>query len=199
VPATVRYTVTSPNDITLLDQPLNVNLRNGGSFGSIPFTIDSTAVSGTYTFQATITYQDNDNVTQASSLTTNFDIGDGPAALPAVTSWQPFVYDINGITRTSFSPGEVIFLNRVIYSSFTTSVTGTVRYRITGLGASTLMDQTITATFSPGLNTSYLGVTTNVGVPPGAYTFVMTVTAQDQTSTSSSMFFVVGGGAPPLD
>jgi hypothetical protein len=200
VPATVRYIVTGPNNTTLLDQPLNVNLRNGGTFGSIPFTITANSVPGTYTFQATITYQDNDNVTQTTSLSTNFDIGNNPAALTqAVTSWQPFVNDVNVITRTSFSPGEVVFLNRVIYSTFVTPVSGTVRYRITGIGASTLMDQTINATFSPGLNTTYLGVTINVGLPPGAYTFVMTTTAEGQTSTSSAMFWVIGGGAPPLD
>jgi hypothetical protein len=205
VPATVRYTVTGPNNTTLMDEQWNENLRNGGTLNSIPLNIISTAISGTYTFRATINYQDNNDVTQTTTSSTNFDVGNNPPALPqAITSWQPFIDDINVITRTAFSPGEAIFLNRVVYSSFISPVSGTVRYRLTGVDGNgidgmTLMDQTINTTFSPGLNTSYLGVNTNLSLASGVYTFVMTATAQGETSTRSTTFLVAGGGAQRVD
>jgi hypothetical protein len=75
-----------------------------------------------------------------------------------------------------------------------------VRYRLTGVDGNgidgmTLMDQTINTTFSPGLNTSYLGVNTNLSLASGVYTFVMTATAQGETSMRSTTFLVAGGGA----
>ncbi len=199
IPATIRYTVTGPNSSTVADQPLAVNLATGQSLGFLPLGLSSSAVTGTYTFQATLTYLDNTNTTKTSTLSTQFTIANTPPSLPAGISVRRLhVADYNFVARTLYSPGEFISLTRTVYSTFTTSVAGTVRYLLM-LGQNTAFDQSFDTTFFPGVNTSYLVLLGSASLPVGTYTFNLTATAQGQQSMGSTSFLFTGPPAPTLN
>ena len=199
VPATARYLVTGPNSSTVLDQSTVVSLSSGPSTGSATITLPASSAKGTYIFQPTLTYLDNGNAAKTSTLSTTFNVDTNvPTLTPAVNARPGLVMDINLVTRTAFSPGESLLLFRRALSTFPAPLAGTVRYQITGLG-STLLDSTFNVTFTPGMNTSFIPVTTSIGIPARTYTFTMTATAQGQTSTTSTTFTISGGSAPPLN
>ena len=108
------------------------------------------------------------------------------------------VADYNFVARTSYSSGEFIILNRTVYSTFTTSVAGTVRYLLM-LGQNTAFDQSFDTTFFPGVNTSYLVLLGSASLPVGTYTFNLTATAQGQQSMGSTSFLFTGPPAPTLN
>jgi hypothetical protein len=195
---TVRYTVTGPNASSLLDQPLAVSLTTGLSVASIPLTLPANASAGSYTFQGTITYQDNNGATQTSTLSTTFTVGDSTSLNETILALHPNVRDGNLVTRSSFSPGEAIVLYRAVYSTFAAPTTGTVRYQILS-GGTLVFDGPVNATFNPGTNGSSIGISTSATIPAGTYTFTTVATAQGQTSTSSTTFTIAGGVAPNLN
>jgi hypothetical protein len=198
-PATIRYTVTAPDGSSVFDQPLAINVSSGISTGSIPFTLSSTAPPGNYTFQATITYADNGGSTRTPALNTTFTVGATPPVLKeTITAIRPNVRDYNLVTRTSYSPGEPIVFYRAVYSTFTTPVSGTVRYLVKDPLAVTVLDSTVNTTFSPGMNVSGIVVTTSQNIGQGTYTLAIEATAQGLSSNNSTTFGILGGAAPPL-
>jgi hypothetical protein len=196
----VQYTVTGPNSSSILNQSLPVTLQTGPSLGFIPLSLKTDAVTGTYTFQATITYKDNNNSTQTSTLSTTFIVSNSPSSSPnpSIAVRTPAASDINLVFRSSYSPGESMFLYRFVYSSFPTPVTGTVRYQVKGLGATTLLDTTVNTTFNPGMNASSLGIVTSASIPAANYTFIITATAQSQSATGQYIFAIAGAVTPVL-
>ncbi len=198
-PATIRYTVTGPNSSSVADQQLAVNLTTGQSLGFLPLGLSSSAVTGTYTFQATLTYLDNTNTTKTSTLSTQFTVANIPPILTrSISVRRLHVADYNFVARTLYSPGEFISLTRTVYSTFTTSVAGTVRYLVM-LGQNTAFDRSFDTTFFPGVNTSFLLLSGSSSLPAGTYTFNLTATAQGQQSTSSTSFLFTGPPAPTLN
>jgi hypothetical protein len=196
VAATVRYTVTGPDSSSILDQPLNANLSTGGSLGSTTLTLSTNAASGTYTFQATITYQDNNSATKTSTLSTTFTVSATPGALKeTVTALHPYVADINLVSRTSFSPGEPVLFISVAYTTFTASASGTMRYQVSGPPGA-LFDSTYTSNFIPGMNVGLVAVSTSPNLPVGKYALTTTATAQALTSTNNISFDFAGAAAP---
>jgi len=97
-----------------------------------------------------------------------------------------------------FSPGEPIVLVRTVYSTFSAPVAGTVRYQIMYV-QNLAYDQTVNTTFQPGMNTSFLSLSTGATLPVGTYTFNVTATAQGEQSTSSTQFLFSGPRAPALN
>ena len=113
-------------------------------------------------------YQDSNNSAKTSTLSTTFTVGSTVTPLKeTVTALHPFVMDINLINRTSFNPGESILFGTAIYSTFTTPVTGTVQYQVTG-PVGVIFNGITNATFNPGMNLSLVGVTTPVSIPAGS-------------------------------
>src|SRR5206468_2129388 len=195
----VRYTVKGPNSSTVADQSLGVNLTNGRSLGSLPLTLSSSAPAGAYTFEAILTYVDNTNTTITSTANTEFTVAASPPALkPTISVRRPHVEDFNFVARTMFSPGEPIVLVRTVYSTFSAPVAGTVRYQIMYV-QNLAYDQTVNTTFQPGMNTSFLSLSTGATLPVGTYTFNVTATAQGEQSTSSTSFLFSGPRAPALN
>jgi hypothetical protein len=198
--ATVRYTLTGPNAAVVFDQPVTASLSNGGSFASLPFNIGANAASGTYTFQLTISYQDNNSVAKTSTASTTFMVGNNPPALaPTVTTPRVYVADYNGIARTTFSVGEPLALARTSYSTITSPSTGTLVYQLS-VGSTILTGQSIDVTFPPGLSGSLTPPAVyDVPVPSGTvFTFTVTATGPGvQPSMNSSSFTITSPSAPP--
>jgi hypothetical protein len=199
-PATVRYTVTGPNAAVVFDQPVTTSVSNGGSFASLPFNISAGAAPGTYTFQLTISYQDNNSVAKTSTANATFVVGNNPSALaPTVTTPRVYVADYNGIARTTFSIGEPLALARTSYSTFTAPTSGTLLYQLS-VGSAILTGQSIDVTFTPGLSGSLTPPAVyDVPVPSGTvFTFSVTATGPGvQPSMSSSSFTITSPSAPP--
>jgi hypothetical protein len=197
-PATIRYTVTDANSATVFDQPVSVSLLSGRTTGTVTVTSGPTP-PGVYTFRGTLSYLDNSNQAQTASLSTSFTLANTPpSASPEISARAPYVADINFVARTAFSPGETLVLVRTVYSTYPTPVTGTVRYLLTApASGSTFIDSTVNVTFNPGVNTSFIAVTSSATVPRDTYNFTVTAAAQGQTSTSSPTSFVFAGPTAP--
>jgi hypothetical protein len=194
VAASVRYTITASDSSTAFDQTLSITVPGGGSVRFIPMP---NLPAGSYTFKASLSYQDNTGFTATSASSTPFTVSTSPAPLQeTITALHPHVDDINGIARTSFSPAETLFFFRAVYSTFAAPTAGSVRYQLQAPGGVTALDGTFNTTFYPGVNVSFVGVTTTQSIPPGTYTLVTTATAGGQGSTSQIPFSIVGPPAP---
>jgi len=199
IPASIRNTVTGP-DGEILNQTANVNLLNGGTIGITPLALSATASPGTYTFQTTISYQDNNNSPKTASATATFVVGANPPPLqPTITTQRLYVADFNLIARTSFSNGEPIVLVGSNYSTQLTTVPGTALFQLNA-GSSTVFGQTYTATFAPGLSTRSIALIPVANVPSGTtYTFALTATVGGLNAAANSTSFVITApDVPPL-
>jgi hypothetical protein len=195
-PATLRYTVTGPNSSSVLDQPLDIRILTGGSLGSIPLALGSSAVAGNYTFQATVTYQDSNFATKTSTMSVPFTVAAAPTPLKGtLATMHPYVLDLDLVYRTSFSPGEALVLSRAVYSTFPSPVTGTVQYQIAG-PFGLILDGVVNATFAPGMNVAFAPVGTPVNIAPGRYTLTTIATTSGQSIGNSTSFDIAGGAAP---
>jgi hypothetical protein len=106
-PASIRYTITDPNAVGVLDQSISFDAFNGDDLLVLPLNLSAGAATGTYTFRATTTYQDNTAAIKTSTQTTTFVVGSNPPPLaPTITTQRLSVMDINGVMRSSFSNGE---------------------------------------------------------------------------------------------
>lgn len=107
----------------------------------------------------------------------------------------PFVMDVNLIDRLSFNPGEPILLGRAVYSTFTSPVTGTVQYQITG-PVGLVLNGIANTTFYPGMNSNMVVTSSAVSLPLGSYTLSTIATAQGESSGNTVTFEFAGGPAP---
>jgi hypothetical protein len=201
-PATIRYTVTDPNSATVLEQSGATMAINGGETRGVPFTLSADAPAGTYTYRATITYQDSTNTTKTSTAFTTFVVGSNPPALPSsITAIRQYVTDINLIARTSYSNGEIFVLAGSSYSTNPSPSAGTALFQIKE-GNNILLGATFNFTFNPGINSGFVPISTaGITIPSGTtLTFALTVTIQGiPPTTNSTDFRFTAPDAPPLN
>jgi hypothetical protein len=189
VSATVRYTITASDSSTPLDQTLLITVSSGGSLGFIPLP---DLPVGNYTFKGTISYTGNSGLT-SSSLTVPFSVSNSPTPLKeTISTMHPHLEDINGIPRTSFSPGESLFFFRAVYSTFAAPTPGTLHYQIPEFG----FDAPVNTTFNPGMNVNFIGITTTDTIPTGQFTLTTVANAGGQSSSSSTPFSITGPPVP---
>jgi len=199
IPVTIRNTVTGP-DGEILNQTANTNLVNGGTIGLTPLALSASASPGTYTFQTTISYQDNNNSPKTAAATATFVVGANPPPLQAtITTQRLYVADINLIARTSFSNGEPIVLIGSNYNTQPTAVPGTALFQLNA-GSNTVFGQTFTATFAPGLSARSITLIFLSNVPSGTtYTFALTANVGGlNAATNSTSFVFTTPDVPPI-
>ena len=200
-PATVRYVVTAPNQSSILDRSIAKDMGNGPGLSALAINLPGDAASGTYTFQATITYQDNFGATRVSALSMPFTVGSNPPLLAQIVSPRtPAIADINGVFRTSFAPGETLLFSGSVFSTFTAPLTGSVRFEVDS-AYGILLDGSENVTFNPGMYTDVVPIVTNpsnTSVPPQTYRFILSATAQGPASAVQTAFTIGGLSTPPL-
>jgi hypothetical protein len=200
IPVTIRYKVTATDGSVVTDQSLQIALPNGGSDGFIPLSLRSDAIPGTYSFDATISYQDSTNSTKSSTLHTTFAVGNNPPALtPSVTSGRLYVTDMNFVARTNLSQGENFYLVGSDFTTYTSPVAGTILYQLLG-GSQVVLAASGNSTFTPGLSTLSFGpITGTASIAAGTiFTFTATATVPGSVSSNSTQFTITSPSAPPL-
>jgi hypothetical protein len=73
-----------------------------------------------------------------------------------------------------------------------------MRYQLVNPGGILILDSPVNTTFNPGMNVSFIGITTSTAIAAGNYTLTTVATAQTLSSTSSTSFGIAGGAAPTL-
>jgi hypothetical protein len=198
----LRYLVTGPGGAVVLDQSSSQNMANGETPGSVTLTLPASAEHGAYTFQATLTYQDNDNATKTSSRSTSFTISNSPPPLTSnLQMVRVHIADVNHIARLAFNTGEPLFFKGTVYSTFPAPESGTIQHQLAA-GLLQIVNQTVPVTYNPGVTSGAISIVPTGGnaTSPTTVTYSVTAaTSSGQTSTASTSLVFSPPDAPSLN
>jgi uncharacterized protein YfaS (alpha-2-macroglobulin family) len=189
---TAHYKATGPSSYSLTDQTFTSSTAPPGTntfYDEVP--IPSNAPAGTYTLEASLTYNGT-----TSTQTATFRVTAGTASPVIVTA--ALTADTSGVQKTSFVVGQTVRLAMTRSNSLAATASVTAEYKATGPGSYVLVDSTVNSTALTGLNTYYIDAPIPATAPSGTYTFQASVTYNGSTSTQSATFTIALSDSPVI-
>ena len=192
VTAQARYHIRGSSG-SLYDVSILSAAPSGAHMRAIEIILPATASPGTYTFEATVSYN-GASVTKSSTFTVTQFAG------PDVEVTRAFTTNTSGVETTTFPVGQTVFLVMERNNRTTSQVTIQARYKVTGPANFVLIDTTLSSLAPPGPHLRFIDVPIGSTAPVGVYTFEASATYNGITSTKSSTFNVTSGPmAPAID
>jgi hypothetical protein len=192
VTAQARYHVRGSSG-SVYDSSIPSSAPSGTHTRAVEIVLPATTSPGTYTFEATVSYN-GASVTKSSTFTVAQFVG------PDVEVTRAFTANTSGADTTTFPVGQTVLLVMERNNRLTSQVTIQARYKVTGPSNFVLIDTTVSSLAPPGPHLRFIDVPIGSTSPVGVYTFEASAIYNGITSTKSSTFNVTSGPtAPAID